>query len=308
LPANAPLGFVQPYKVGIEPVRGWHSLDISRYHQFLGVIGDMDGPARPHDIVDNFPIKHKHLLDLLAVRYLLQPAGRQFRVGDESPIGTDPRWRPVFLDSQPAAYGVVNNSGMRRFPPYVVYENTDPLPRAWIVPKARQLPEGPAALDDLKRFNPRQEVLLEGAYLNEHDKGLSLAQSRQLRRSPNELAYEVETDAPAYLVLSEVWFPGWSCTIDGEPANVLRANFAFRAVAIPAGRHEVVLRYRPLSLWWGTAVSLVTVALMLTLAGCHAIVRPIRWRKDPPKVQTATSVDARTASSLFRPQETSLVK
>ena len=54
----------------------------------------------------------------------------------------------------------------------------------------------------------------------------------------------VEVDGPAgFLVVSDTWLRGWSATLDGESVPVLRANYAFRAVGVPAGRHEVVFRY-----------------------------------------------------------------
>ena len=63
-----------------------------------------------------------------------------------------------------------------------------------------------------------------------------------------------------YLVSTDAWYPGWKAYVDGRPATLHRANLAFRAVSVPAGRHRVAFRYEPRS---------VRVGLALTaLAGC----------------------------------------
>lgn len=79
---------------------------------------------------------------------------------------------------------------------------------------------------------------------------------------------EIQTDAPArrLLILSDVHYPGWRATIDGQPAPIHRANFAFRAVPVPAGRHRVVFEYRPDSFRRGLAISLTAAALLAALA------------------------------------------
>jgi uncharacterized membrane protein YfhO len=64
-------------------------------------------------------------------------------------------------------------------------------------------------------------------------------------------------------VLTDQEYPGWSVTVNGARAPVLRANHAFRAVAVPAGESVVVWTYRPLSLWVGAIVSLVTLGVVV---------------------------------------------
>ena len=80
---------------------------------------------------------------------------------------------------------------------------------------------------------------------------------------PEEVRLEVEAAAPGVVVLADTWFPGWEATLDGEPTEILRADHAFRAVAVSAGRHQIVFRYRPLSLRVGFLVS--ALALLATL-------------------------------------------
>jgi uncharacterized membrane protein YfhO len=67
------------------------------------------------------------------------------------------------------------------------------------------------------------------------------------------------------VVIVDAYDPGWRAWVDGRETSVLRANVAFRAVAVGAGRHEVELRYRPRALGAGIAVS--ALSLLALAAG-----------------------------------------
>jgi hypothetical protein len=63
---------------------------------------------------------------------------------------------------------------------------------------------------------------------------------------------DIEVDAPSggFVVLNDVWHPWWRATVDGKPADILKANVLFRAVAVPPGRHMVRFTFEPLSGGW----------------------------------------------------------
>ena len=63
------------------------------------------------------------------------------------------------------------------------------------------------------------------------------------------------------LVLGDAYYPGWEATVNGEPAEIVRANGLFRGVFVPEGRHEVAFRYRPLSIRGGLLISALGVVL-----------------------------------------------
>jgi hypothetical protein len=71
----------------------------------------------------------------------------------------------------------------------------------------------------------------------------------------NRLAVDVKTSTSGWLLISDVWYPGWGVTIDGEEAEISRADYLFRAVAVPTGDHRVEFRYRPVSLYIGSFLS-----------------------------------------------------
>ena len=82
---------------------------------------------------------------------------------------------------------------------------------------------------------------------------------------PNDLVIDLHAPRDGWLVLSDVWYPGWQAWIDGRPAPVLRANYLFRAVKAPAGSHRVVFSYQPLSFRLGLGFSLLGLLVLVVL-------------------------------------------
>jgi Bacterial membrane protein YfhO len=151
--------------------------------------------------------------------------------------------------------------------PIRVWRVPGALPRAWLVGCARVADEHAAfaALGD-ESFDPAREVILA---LDPGERGeCGPAGTAQFISSRGDRV-ELLTDAsrPAFLVMADAYDPGWSATVDGRPAPLLRANVAFRSVAVPRGRHLVVLVYRPWSIRTGLAI---TVAALVALGALIA--------------------------------------
>jgi hypothetical protein len=126
-----------------------------------------------------------------------------------------------------------------------------------------------------KGFDPWRDVGLEEQRAGGPDDALSAASTKgQARRASwgaGEERYAVDTEASAYLVVRASHARGWRAFVDGVPAPVLRANGKHRAVAVGAGRHEVVLRYEPPGYAVGLTVSLLSLlaAVLLLLTDRH---------------------------------------
>jgi len=95
-----------------------------------------------------------------------------------------------------------------------------------------------------------------------------------IQYTAQHLAYEVEADATALLVLSQTYYHPWRAYVDGQPTRLWRADYAFQALEVPAGKHRVVLRYEDRSFRAGAIISL------LTLIGGGALVF---WRRQKSK-------------------------
>jgi hypothetical protein len=107
-----------------------------------------------------------------------------------------------------------------------------------------------------------ENILPEIAYEN-----TDIADSIKLTfYSPNKLVYNSGASKDRIAVFSEVYYPaGWSATIDGEPAELFRADYLLRALAVPAGKHEIEFLYRPESFVKGAIYSKVSSGILLLL-------------------------------------------
>ena len=88
--------------------------------------------------------------------------------------------------------------------------------------------------------------------------------------APNELRYHYSAAADRLAVFSEIYYPdGWKAAVDGAPVEVLRADWTLRAAALPAGEHDLVMRFEPDSYRIGANVSRassITLILLLLLS------------------------------------------
>jgi uncharacterized membrane protein YfhO len=64
---------------------------------------------------------------------------------------------------------------------------------------------------------------------------------------PNQLKYDVNSGKGGVIVFSEIYYPGWTATVDGEPVELGRVNYILRAINVKPGKHEVVLSFFPKS-------------------------------------------------------------
>ncbi len=154
--------------------------------------------------------------------------------------------------------------------------------RAWVVPYAKSV-HADEALEAMRApsFDPTSTVLVEDG-LNQatteapdRPPGYSLA----LQDGPNRVTIEAVLEAPGYLVLADTWYPGWQVTVDGEPAALLWANHAFRAVQLQRGQHLVEMTYRPPSVLLGQWISLVCLGAVTIGSLCTF------WRKKADRIR-----------------------
>jgi hypothetical protein len=142
--------------------------------------------------------------------------------------------------------------------PLRFYRTRDPLPRVFVVGRAR--PERGEALEALTRddFDPRQEAYVEGMPAARGDRGVA-GGARVVLDAPERLVVDVSAARPGWLIVTDNFYPGWMAERDGKSLPIRRGNFLFRAVEVPAGESRVVLRYRPRSFLLGAVGSLIAL-------------------------------------------------
>ena len=89
----------------------------------------------------------------------------------------------------------------------------------------------------------------------------------------NQLKYTIQSQKGGVVVFSEIYYPGWSVTIDGKPAEMGRVNYVLRALKVPAGRHEIVATFRPASVTTTNNIAYAALAITILLFVFAIVIR-----------------------------------
>jgi hypothetical protein len=156
----------------------------------------------------------------------------------------------------------------------LILQNKRALPRAWLVAEAEAM-RGEVALarirgESTEAFDPRRTALLEvdtrqlpalpGGELAPGSK------ANITRYEPNRLSIETNSPTATVLILSEIFYPGWEATVDGKSTQILLTDYLLRGVALPAGQHQIEMRYTAPAARNGAIISVVTLLVLVTLA------------------------------------------
>jgi hypothetical protein len=148
------------------------------------------------------------------------------------------------------------------------------LPRAYAVGGSRTA-DGRFALERVlvdPGFDPEREVVLtEGSA--QAGPAAFKADVRITDLRPDRVHLDAMLSHDGWVVLVDSFDPGWTARLDGRDVPLLRANHAFRAVRVPAGRHRIEQVYRPASVRWGLAISGLALVVGIALA-CAGDRRP----------------------------------
>jgi len=159
-----------------------------------------------------------------------------------------------------------------RFGSTYLYENTHVLPRALVVGQVEPVESFDMALEWVQTHDVAHAAAVESGRplpppAPPKRGGVPFevqAEVAWVRRSPNRLVLDVTLDCPGFLVLSQVWYPGWRAGVDGQPATVWRADGVLSGVYLEPGGHTVSFAYRPQLACVGGCISGITgVALCL---------------------------------------------
>ncbi|MDD3535707.1 MAG: YfhO family protein [Candidatus Cloacimonetes bacterium] len=233
-----------------QTINGYSAAKLKPYDEILGlIVGEksefqryIKGVFEEPGIELQMPV-----LNMLSTKYIVIP--------DSIPYGSRlQNLRPVF-----------NNGKVS------IYENLFALPRAWFVQNTEVMAnkeEMFARLQD-PRFDPAQTALLESPLPLIEQPDSSFV--KQTKAEMHKLEYDVATDAPSLLVLSEVYYPaGWKAYLDDKEIAIHPVNHILRGVEIPAGEHELKLVFAPSSYKKSTMLSLagISFTVLSVIAGC----------------------------------------
>ena len=116
-------------------------------------------------------------------------------------------------------------------------------------------------------YNPlfdAKTILLEKKPLLEPTSS-QINEAKIIEYTPNKVTIETNSDAPKLLFLSDNYYPGWKATVDGAETLILKADYTFRAISVPAGKHQVIFTYDPLSFKLGIIICIFSLLSWLVI-------------------------------------------
>ena len=225
-------------------VGGYHAAKLRRYQEMIDhhIVPEMQAAysavAKAGGDMDSVDASKFRVLNMLNTKYFIFPAGQQ---GETVPV------------MNPYAYG-----------------------NAWFVNNVRYVDNANEEIDALADIVPTETAVVDARFkpaLKEattgHKDGASDIRLKSYR--PNQLVYETQNAQDGIAVFSEIYYPdGWQVTIDGQPAELARANYILRSLYVPAGKHTIEMRFDPQSLH--VTEGIAYAALILLLLGAVAAV------------------------------------
>ena len=217
-------------------VGGYHAAKLRRYQEMIDhhIAKEMQAAyqevATAGGQMDSVNAAKFPVLNMLNTKYFIFPAGQQ---GQTVPI------------KNPYTFG-----------------------NAWFIDKIQYVNNANEEIDAIGQVDLQQTAIVDSKFkealkgVNEGYKD-SLSTIRLTSYEPNQLVYETSSPQDGIVVFSEIYYPGWTATIDGKPADIARADYILRAMNVPAGKHTIEMRFDPQSLHITEGIAYGAMALLL---------------------------------------------
>lgn len=218
-------------------VGGYHPAKLRRYQEMIEhhISPEMQAAykaiATAGGEMDSVDANKFRVLNMLNTKYFIFPAGQQ---------------RQTVPILNPHAYG-----------------------NAWFVNKVQYVNNANEEIDALDSIIPTETAVVDARF-KDVLKGTtesykdSLSSIRLTSYAPNRLTYETNNAQNGIAVFSEIYYPdGWHVTIDGQPAELARADYILRTMYVPAGQHTIEMRFDPTSLHVTEGIAYGALALLV---------------------------------------------
>ena len=150
---------------------------------------------------------------------------------------------------------------------------------AWFVDKVTYVDNANEEIAKVGKINLHHEAVADAKFkeqLGESTTQDSSADVKITAYEPNQLNYEVTSDKGGIVVFSEIYYPGWTATVDGQPTELGRVNYILRALKVKPGTHKVVLSFFPKSIDRTETIAYLSYVI-LVLAVLFSVF--MEWRK-----------------------------
>ena len=187
----------------------------------------------------------------------------------------------------PAEFPVLNMLNTRYFifplqgGQTVPLDNPYALGNAWFVDEVHYVNNANEEIAAIHGLNPLRKAIVDKKFESSVRSMASdsLATIELVEYQPNYLKYEVNSEKGGTVVFSEIYYPGWQSTVDGEEVPHGRANYILRAMNVPAGKHIVEFKFDPKSLHTTETVAFIALGLLALLAVVVVVLRVKACRK-----------------------------
>ena len=154
---------------------------------------------------------------------------------------------------------------------------------AWFVDKVNYVSNANEEIAGVGKYNLRHEAVADAKF--KEQLGQSVPQDdtsivRLTQYKPNNLVYEVNSNKGGVVVFSEIYYPGWTATVDGQTAELGRVNYILRALQVKPGKHTVVLDFHPASLRKTETVAYVGYGILVLLIIIGIVVEMKKRKKE----------------------------
>ena len=204
-------------------------------------------------------------------------------------VGTGGKMEQVAGDS---LFPVLNMLNAKYFIMPLQGGDTAPLPNpyangnAWFVDQLTYVDGAQAEMQTLKNLQTKTQAVADASFRDILGLPASVDTTCSVKLThyaANELHYSVQSTAGGVVIFSEIYYPGWTATLDGQPLPLARANYALRAARVPAGQHDIRMEFRPASIKATEAVAYGAIAVLI-LAFFSTLIATLR-REGKPKTQ-----------------------
>lgn len=256
-PQREALEFDATMSKGIFSATGYDIAILKSYYEFIDAAnGNRGSSILQHDVQVPYITKFTPWVDFLNIKYIMVPRAFDPLYG----TGND-RFILICDDSK---YD------------YRLYENKTVLPRFFFVSDIRVVSTKDDVLTNIRdgSINPHATVIFEKASKTPPSlfpcKATTDSSVIITSYTPNRIELITKNSCDAYLVSSEVYYPGWTAYIDGKKTDILKGNYAFRTLFVPAGTHTILYQYIPNIFVAGVAITVISsMASILLLKYCN---------------------------------------
>jgi hypothetical protein len=229
----------------IPTLGGYDPLYINDYGKFIQYVGTGEYKTPERSVV-TFPINGKYTpqaIDFLGVKYIIHKKS-DGALAWAFPFNKYPidKFVKVYEDNF-----------------YDVFQNKTPFDRAFVVSKVFQS----------NTFNLFDYDLKKVAFVDDSIPGLKedgSGNAKILKYSANSVEIEANTNGPALLVLTDIFYPGWRVEVNGKPSKIYKTDYTFRGVMVPGGKSNITFTYMPESFLIGIYLFLIGIMGMVVFS------------------------------------------